>query len=198
MSASTERPVDLELDLSFHAASESHWTEPIDSESRHRLTSASAWEQELTTWIQSIRSDLTLTCPPEVRQTQSLSLGLQLTDDANISELNASWRQKPEATDVLSFPALDNNIPMPGSRCVELGDIVVSVTTAQRQAKEHQHSLNRELRWLVSHGLLHLLGWDHPNSSSLDAMLSCQEHLLSNDSKVPSHSDSIATITDDS
>jgi probable rRNA maturation factor len=65
---------------------------------------------------------------------------------------------------------------MPGP--LELGDIVISVQTAARQAPEHGHSLERELLFLASHGLLHLLGWDHPDDTSLAAMLSRQEQLL--------------------
>ncbi|HJM80384.1 MAG TPA: rRNA maturation RNase YbeY, partial [Prochlorococcaceae cyanobacterium Fu_MAG_72] len=113
------------------------------------------------------------------RQSPVLSLGLQFTDDATITELNSSWRQRSEATDVLSFPALDNSFILPRDTCLELGDIVVSVPTAKRQAREQGHELGLELRWLVSHGLLHLLGWDHPSSESLKTMLSCQEQLLS-------------------
>ena len=62
---------------------------------------------------------------------------------------------------------------------IELGDIIVSVSTAKRQAKENDHSLQKELRWLVSHGLLHLLGWEHPNIKRLEEMLILQEYLLS-------------------
>jgi len=61
---------------------------------------------------------------------------------------------------------------------LELGDIVISVPTASRQAAEHGHSLARELLFLASHGLLHLLGWDHPDAHSLAAMLARQEALL--------------------
>ena len=61
---------------------------------------------------------------------------------------------------------------------LELGDIVISVETAARQAREHDHPLERELRFLASHGLLHLLGWDHPDEESLAAMLERQERLL--------------------
>jgi probable rRNA maturation factor len=61
---------------------------------------------------------------------------------------------------------------------LELGDIVISVETAARQAPEHGHSLERELLFLASHGLLHLLGWDHPDEASLAAMLAQQEQLL--------------------
>ncbi len=61
---------------------------------------------------------------------------------------------------------------------LELGDIVISLETAARQAPEHGHDLERELLFLASHGLLHLLGWDHPDEASLAAMLERQERLL--------------------
>ena len=61
---------------------------------------------------------------------------------------------------------------------LELGDIVISVETAARQAAEQGHSLERELLFLASHGLLHLLGWDHPDDASLAVMLARQEALL--------------------
>ncbi len=59
-----------------------------------------------------------------------------------------------------------------------LGDIVVSVNTAQRQAQQQKHSLLTELAWLAAHGLLHLLGWDHPDEESLIQMLKQQVILL--------------------
>jgi probable rRNA maturation factor len=61
---------------------------------------------------------------------------------------------------------------------LELGDIVISLETAARQAGEHGQSLERELLFLASHGVLHLLGWDHPDAASLAAMLNRQERLL--------------------
>lgn len=61
---------------------------------------------------------------------------------------------------------------------LELGDIVISVETAARQASDHGHDLARELLFLASHGLLHLLGWDHPDEDSLALMLARQEALL--------------------
>ena len=62
--------------------------------------------------------------------------------------------------------------------CIELGDIVISVPTAIRQARENNIDLFRELRWLATHGLLHLLGWDHSDEESLNNMLLNQEQLL--------------------
>ncbi len=59
-----------------------------------------------------------------------------------------------------------------------LGDIVISVDTANRQATEQGHPLQTELAWLATHGLLHLLGWDHPDETSLLQMLERQAVLL--------------------
>ena len=93
-------------------------------------------------------------------------------------DLNSAWRQKTGPTDVLSFAALDDAGDWMEGPSIELGDIVISLDTARRQASEQEHSLTRELHWLVSHGLLHLLGWDHPDEASLAAMLQLQEQLL--------------------
>ena len=59
-----------------------------------------------------------------------------------------------------------------------LGDIVISLDTAHQQAKEQHHSLVTEIAWLASHGLLHLIGWDHPDDYSLNKMLQKQAFLL--------------------
>ena len=105
-------------------------------------------------------------------------MGLRFTDDATIADLNSAWRQKTGPTDVLSFAALDDASDWMEGPSIELGDIVISLETARRQAQEQGHSLQLELRWLVSHGLLHLLGWDHPDDDRLAAMLALQERLL--------------------
>jgi probable rRNA maturation factor len=66
----------------------------------------------------------------------------------------------------------------PGDEPLELGDIVISLETAARQAAAAATELAAELLFLASHGLLHLLGWDHPDDQSLTAMLSRQEALI--------------------
>lgn len=87
---------------------------------------------------------------------------LLLTDDAAIRELNLRWRHKDRATDVLSFAAFEGEwMPeVPGLRAI-LGDIVISIETATRQAERHGHTLREELAVLLAHGVLHLLGLDH-------------------------------------
>lgn len=108
-------------------------------------------------------------------------MSLQFTTDAIITQLNRDYRQQDRATDVLSFAALED-APLPpevlATIPVNLGDLIVSVETAQRQCEAHGHSLTEELAWLVAHGLLHLLGWDHPTEARLQAMWTLQRSLL--------------------
>jgi probable rRNA maturation factor len=94
-------------------------------------------------------------------------------DDKAIRRLNLAYRGKDKATDVLSFPwneadAAQIPVPPPPSRRRKqggitdfLGDVVISVPTAQRNASGEGHSTLNEIRWLVLHGVLHLLGYDH-------------------------------------
>jgi len=109
-------------------------------------------------------------------------IGLRLTDDTEIQELNAQYRHQNKPTDVLSFAALEGDYPlseeMLASESLYLGDIVISIDTAQRQAQQQDYPLPTELAWLASHGLLHLLGWDHPDEESLSQMLKQQVILL--------------------
>ena len=169
---------ELELDLAFTGASKKVLAQIPDVDLGTMLSEAKFWEKDLKEWIQYIRNDELLFCPELVRSAQVLTMGLQFTDDSTIAALNSSWRCKPETTDVLSFAVFDENIYMSGCQFIELGDIVVSVTRAEQQAQQQNHSLLHELRWLVSHGLLHLLGWDHPTAEKLNEMISCQEQLL--------------------
>lgn len=80
-----------------------------------------------------------------------------ITSDEHIRELNGRFRDTDSATDVLSFPDGD---PLPDGG-VLLGQVVISLDTARRQAEEAGHGEMRELQELVLHGVLHLLGYDH-------------------------------------
>ncbi|MFQ5449181.1 MAG: rRNA maturation RNase YbeY [Nitrospinaceae bacterium] len=89
-------------------------------------------------------------------------ISVLLVDDAKMRDLNHRYRNLDAPTDVLSFPQGGGE---PGEFISHLlGDVVISVETAQRQAAEHGFSLNEELGLLVIHGLLHLLGFDHERS----------------------------------
>jgi probable rRNA maturation factor len=87
-------------------------------------------------------------------------LSVILTDDARIEVLNRTHRGKAKPTDVLAFP-MDEQGPGPSGRVRLLGDVVISLETAQRQARAHRHGLLEEVVHLLAHGLLHLFGHDH-------------------------------------
>jgi probable rRNA maturation factor len=113
---------------------------------------------------------------------QAYELALKLTDDDDIRDLNRVYRHKDQPTDVLAFAALETDSVLPPELlAVEplyLGDIVISLDTAERQAQAEGHSLLHETLWLTAHGFLHLLGWDHPDDQSLEAMLTQQKALF--------------------
>lgn len=85
---------------------------------------------------------------------------IAFVDDEEMTRLNRTFRRKKRTTDVLTFPA-DETYGDPRSTAVPLGDIVISVEQARRQAAEEGHSLANEVRYLILHGVLHALGWDH-------------------------------------
>jgi probable rRNA maturation factor len=129
-------------------------------------------------WFQDWLRTPGLVLPPA----DTYELSLRLTSDVEIQALNFQFRHQDKSTDVLSFAAMEVDFPEiepePSDLTLYLGDIIISVDTAVRQAPEHGYSLRRELAWLASHGLLHLLGWDHPDEPSLLIMLNQQETFL--------------------
>jgi probable rRNA maturation factor len=134
-----------------------------------------------TTWVSWFQDWLQtpgLNLPPA----DTYELSLRLTTDVEIQALNSQFRHQDKSTDVLSFAAMEVDFPQidadPGDLALYLGDIIISVDTAVRQAPEHGYSLRKELAWLASHGLLHLLGWDHPDEENLLIMLNQQETFL--------------------
>ena len=94
------------------------------------------------------------------------TVSILLVDDKRISELNSQYRNKNQPTNVLSFPFSEGTDQWPGSIPVkELGDIVISVDTALRESIEYGQSFCDRISWLLIHGMLHLLGYDHEKSS---------------------------------
>jgi probable rRNA maturation factor len=82
-----------------------------------------------------------------------------VTDEA-MTSLNRKFRKKSKTTDVLTFPA-DDSYNDPSQTGRPLGDIVISVDQARRQAAQEKHSTATEVRYLILHGVLHALGYDH-------------------------------------
>ncbi|MFZ9887487.1 MAG: rRNA maturation RNase YbeY [Myxococcota bacterium] len=104
-----------------------------------------------------------------------LEVQLSFVSDEEIRALNRDFRLRDRPTDVLSFSAIEGEA-LPGTERF-LGDIVISLDTAQKQAKEFGHAFEEEIAVLVVHGLLHLLGYDH--ELGVDAALAQAEGELS-------------------
>jgi probable rRNA maturation factor len=105
-------------------------------------------------------------------QLKNAELSLVLTDDDQIQKLNKLYRRKDRPTDVLAFAMREGEGgALHDESAIEiLGDVIVSVPTARRQAIAANRALIDEVTMLVAHGLLHLLGWDHDTDAKDRAM----------------------------
>jgi len=130
------------------------------------------WQNWFQIWLESLAT--------QIRVADSYELSLRLNSDREMQKLNYQYRQQNKATDVLAFAALETEVIQPENtgEPLYLGDIVISLDTAAKQASDRGHPLVTEVTWLASHGLLHLLGWDHPDETNLQKMLSEQITLL--------------------
>jgi len=114
-------------------------------------------------------------------------ISILLVDNKRIRSLNKEFRNIDLATDVLSFPMVDicegkiqsdeGDFDLDEELLV-LGDVVVSVEMAESQANEYLHSFEREITFLITHGIYHLLGYDHVDKSSETIMIGKQEKVL--------------------
>ena len=109
-----------------------------------------------------------------------------LTDDEGIHRINLDMRQVDRPTDVLSFPEFDlapgehpgPEDADPGTGLIPLGDMVLSMERVSAQAKEFGHSRRRELAYLVTHSVLHLLGYDHLDEGPMKAQMRAREEAV--------------------
>lgn len=101
-------------------------------------------------------------------------LSVLLTDDPGIHRLNREHRQKDKPTDVLAF-AMDESVPDPAGI---LGDVVISLDTAERQARARRRPLIEEVRFLLAHGVLHLVGFDHADPIEKREMVAMTQKLV--------------------
>lgn len=105
-----------------------------------------------------------------------MELSVVVCDDAFIQDLNRQWRGKDQPTDVLSFAMTEGG----GAHLdpTVLGDVIISVPTARRQAESMGHPLAREMRVLLVHGVLHLCGYDHERPEDAPAMRAKEADVL--------------------
>lgn len=113
----------------------------------------------------------------EHEKVENAIFSIIFVDDEEIHNMNRDYRGVDRITDVISFAFEDNeNIVYNNVRM--LGDIYICIPQMKRQAEEYKHSEKRELSFLVVHGLLHLLGYDHMNPEDEKIMFDLQELIL--------------------
>jgi len=116
-------------------------------------------------------------------------ISVLLVDDESIREINKEQRDIDKSTDVLSFPmtTMVNGVMEDDTgdydmdeELLLLGDIVISMETTKRQAEDYEHSFEREFAFLTTHGMFHLMGYDHMVPEEEKVMMSKQEEVLKN------------------
>jgi probable rRNA maturation factor len=143
-----------------------------------------------TTEIEKLLSTVYKRVLEDMNMDDNYEASVILTDNGEIRELNREHRGIDSPTDVLSFPM--RNYDDLGNSCEEdiedmdmdtgeivLGDIVISLERADEQSKDYGHSFEREISFLMVHGMLHLLGYDHIEEDDRKVMRSREESILS-------------------
>jgi len=110
-------------------------------------------------------------------QLENAELSVLLTNDPNMRILNRRYRGFDRSTDVLSFE-LTQTEGVPSGEGRLLGDVVISLDTATRQANSRHRPIEHEVRWLLAHGLLHLVGFDHERAEDKRTMVLWTRRLI--------------------
>jgi probable rRNA maturation factor len=136
-------------------------------------------EKTLTSsWARRL-SSLALTTAKGPSFSKNCELSVVLTGDAQVRKLNRQYRGKDKTTDVLSFSLLEGKRLKSGmGKKNMLGDVVISLPQAKRQAREAGKTLESEAGMLLVHGILHLLGYDHGSRRDEKRMFGLQERIL--------------------
>ncbi len=109
---------------------------------------------------------------------ETSEISVLLCDNEHIHQLNKEYRNIDLPTDVLSFALNEGEDEMTGEEQLLLGDIVISVERTAEQAAEYGHSFERELAYLTTHGMLHILGYDHMTEEDKQEMRTEEEFIL--------------------
>jgi probable rRNA maturation factor len=144
-------------------------------------------EIEVCDELKSLINDIAVKCLENENFSFNAELNVLLVNDIEMAELNNVHRGINKTTDVLSFPMLffEGKVPVisetdknPENGCVIIGDIIISLQKASAQSEQYGHSLNREIAFLMSHGMYHLMGYDHDTPALEKEMLQKQENVL--------------------
>jgi probable rRNA maturation factor len=132
-------------------------------------------------WLQSVVEQVLVAQEADA----SAEMGLVITTQERVRQLNQNYRGKNEPTDVLAFSAreeVDADLPpfvQPPDGVLHLGEVIISYPQAVAQAEEHQHSVTREIAILIIHGVLHLLGYEHDKPELERQMRAREAEILS-------------------
>ena len=116
------------------------------------------------------------------KDNRPVELSLIITSDEEVHKLNRDYRGIDSTTDVISFALSENKddteFVTPPDRISRLGEVIISYPQAASQARENKQTIKAELAWLVVHGLLHLLGYDHQDDKSEAIMRKREDKIL--------------------
>ena len=132
-------------------------------------------------WLQGVAEQVLVAQNADPR----VELGLVITSQERVQQLNLSYLGKDEPTDVLAFSAIEEigtDLPpfvTPPDGVLHLGEVIISYPQAVTQAEEHHHSIKREIAILIIHGILHLLGYEHDKPELRRLMSAREEEILS-------------------
>lgn len=132
--------------------------------------------------LQQVIQNVVNSAAKVVKLPKNSEISILLVDNSYIKELNFIYRNQNRPTDVLSFAMNELAEDEPDYESLEdvniLGDIVVSLEKAVEQGEEYGHSISRELGYLVAHGMLHLIGYDHETEEETRGMRNLEEKIM--------------------
>ena len=131
---------------------------------------ADSYEEQFVTIIEATLEHLNIE--------DDIEMSCIIVDDEEIHAINRDYRNIDRSTDVISFALEDNEQFYVEGMPRSLGDIFISYDHALQQSKEYEHSIFREMCFLFTHGLLHLLGYDHMNEEDEKEMFGLQKEIL--------------------
>ena len=135
---------------------------------------------------ETIYHDLAVSAMALLKITAEYIIEVNLVSDDEIQAINKAYRGKDAPTDVISFAFLDSietEVAIKGDVPRLLGEIMISYETAERQATKYGHSMQREMKFLFAHGILHLLGYNHETIDQEKVMFALQDQILDQEKK---------------
>lgn len=146
---------------------------------RHSVTVRQSDLERAQRWPLAFLRRVARTTLGQASCSDDVELCLTLTNDRIMRDLNQHYRGLDKTTDVLAFALEEGRaMALPPGMPRQLGDVVVSVETTLRQAYEHGMSPESELAWVICHGILHLLGYDHQDEAQLSRMRERERAIL--------------------